>query len=407
MLGVARRRAPSQLDRRGREAARPDAPTQLGVVQLVARRQGVDGDLDPAGRPCALAERHPVDQRPQLAGQPSGAEAHRPDGRAGLDEHHRSVREHPVAALDPVGRRRRRGEHSGGRDPDVVTLVGPGRHRRWLGPDRQHRRPLAAEVAGPAALHLGEHGVGGSGRPVAAHDLAEAVVLILDHRHPVAQHLFAERRDRVHAAGLAGGPLGAGLDEPVALQLGEGAVRARPVALADAELEHLAVQPVAVVGPLGQQQQQRRQHEAARGAKPNRDDGAAPAVDVTHHLPAAPVLGRPSPFRSPGAPYTGPNRGSTGHSTAIVSEQPATRVASEASGHAPACVATRKTVVSERATRAPARERPAAACVATQDRRERTSDRAPARERPAAACVAGERSDRWQTHSLTGRGPTR
>jgi hypothetical protein len=62
-----------------------------------------------------------------------------------------------------------------------------------------------------------------------------------------------------------------------------------------------------------------------------------------------------------------------------------------------ACDAFSRIIREPASDRAPARERPIAACVAGERDafsriiREPASDRAPARERPIAACVAGER----------------
>ena len=158
-----------------------------------------------------------------------GAEADGPDRRADLDRARRSARGRgrSDAVRARAGRRRAGAERGGGmrRSGARATGSGPssgsasaGSVGRLVGSSasserheapaphgrRRHRRPAQVELGHPAALDLGQHGVGRPGGLVAAQDLAQVVVLLLDDAHPDPQHPLAQRRDRVDPAGLAG-----------------------------------------------------------------------------------------------------------------------------------------------------------------------------------------------------------
>ena len=86
--------------------------------------------------------------------------------------------------------------------------------------------------------------------------------------HPHAEHPLAERRDAVHAALVPGrGDLGPGGHEAVLLEVRQGPVDGRAVDLAEVQLAQVLLEAVAVAGLLGQQEQDRREHEPAWGSE--------------------------------------------------------------------------------------------------------------------------------------------
>ena len=159
----------------------------------------------------------------------------------------------------------RRALLSGGRPPSLLVgvsvrpLQAPPPHG-----GRRHRRPGHVGLGHPALLDLRQHGVDRARRQVAPDDVAEVGVFLPDDPHPDPQHPLPQWRHRIDPPGLAGLLLlRRHLDEAVPFELGEGPVDRRTVHVAEPELRQTWHEAVAVSRLLGQEEQDRRQHEAA------------------------------------------------------------------------------------------------------------------------------------------------
>ena len=215
------------------------------------------------------------------AGRPEGDG---PDRRTRVDEDGRALRveDEPTDDRFPAeARTPARGEDRGGpgiagplglpprpslRGRPPCLLVGVSVHPQAAPPQggRRHRRPGHVGLRHPALLDLRQHGVDRARRQVAPDDVAEVGVLLPDHPHPDPQHPLPQRRHRVDPPGLAGlRLLRCHLDEAVPFELGQGPVDRGTVHVAEAELRQTRHQAVAVSRLLGQEEQDRRQHEAA------------------------------------------------------------------------------------------------------------------------------------------------
>ena len=89
-------------------------------------------------------------------------------------------------------------------------------------------------------------------------------MLLPDHAHPHPENTFPQRRHRIDAAGLAGLPVvRRDLHEAVPLELGQGPIDGRAVDVAEPEFDKTWNESISVPRLLGQQEKNRREHEAA------------------------------------------------------------------------------------------------------------------------------------------------